>query len=156
MVPRIRARRQVSCHASAEYFQQCAEFLPLCNRGGWSARHRSYFGTRLRAAEPTPPSTTPWQTMAPLLRRSTTIVRSSECILTPATTATASLKSPCPTPPTGTRERNSDRAKLLPPSAYVVLNFRDAAPPSPRGALANATPRRFPLRLITRNLSSGI
>ncbi len=63
---------------------------------------------------------------------------------------------PNPPPPAGTRERNSDRAKLLPPSAYVVLNFRDAAPPSPRGALANATPRRFPLRLITRNLSSGI
>ena len=27
-----------SCYASAEYFQQCAEFLPICNRGGWSAR----------------------------------------------------------------------------------------------------------------------
>jgi hypothetical protein len=63
---------------------------------------------------------------------------------------------PNPPPPAGTHERNSDGAKLLPPSAYVVLNFRDAAPPSPRGALANATPRRFPLRLITRNLSSGI
>src|SRR5262245_64528808 len=45
--------------------------------------------------------------------------------------------------------------KLLPPSAYLALNFRDAAPPSPRGVLANATPRRFPLRLITRNLSSA-
>src|SRR5215472_2005820 len=56
----------------------------------------------------------------------------------------------------GTCERNSDGAKLLPPSAHLVLNFRDAAPPSPRGVLANATPRRFPLRLITRNLSSGI
>src|SRR6266446_8081920 len=63
---------------------------------------------------------------------------------------------PNPPPPAGTRERNSDGAKLLPPSAYLVLNFRDAAPPSPRGAPANATPRRFPLRLITRNLSSGI
>ena len=63
---------------------------------------------------------------------------------------------PNPPPPAGTRERNSDRAKLLPPSAYVVLNFRDAAPPSPRGVLTNATPRRFPLRLITRNLSSGM
>jgi hypothetical protein len=41
-------------------------------------------------------------------------------------------------------------------SAHLVLNFRDAAPPSPRGVLANATPRRFPLRLITRNLSSGM
>src|SRR5215831_16873002 len=40
--------------------------------------------------------------------------------------------------------------------AHLVLNFRDLAPPSPRGVLANATPRRFPLRLITRNLSSGI
>jgi hypothetical protein len=39
-------------------------------------------------------------------------------------------------------------------SAHLVLNFRDAAPPSPLGALANATPRRFPLRLITGNLSS--
>src|SRR2546429_81169 len=29
--------------------------------------------------------------------------------------------------------------------AHLVLNFRDAAPPSPRGVLANATPRRFPL-----------
>ena len=59
-------------------------------------------------------------------------------------------------PSAGTRERNSDGTKLLPPSAYLVLNFRDAAPPSPRGVLPNATPRRFPLRLITRNLSSGI
>src|SRR5215831_7627937 len=50
---------------------------------------------RLGVAEPTLPSTIPWQTMAPLLRRSTTIVRSSKCILTPATTATTSLKSPC-------------------------------------------------------------
>jgi hypothetical protein len=41
-------------------------------------------------------------------------------------------------------------------SAYLVLNFRDPAPPSPRGVLANAIPRRFPFRLITRNLSSGI
>src|SRR6266699_5868218 len=41
-------------------------------------------------------------------------------------------------------------------SAHLVLNFRDAPPPSPRGSLANATPRRFPLRLITRNLSSGM
>jgi hypothetical protein len=40
--------------------------------------------------------------------------------------------------------------------AHLVLNFRDAAPPSPRGVLANATPRRFPFRLITRNLSSGM
>src|SRR5262249_23613050 len=39
---------------------------------------------------------------------------------------------------------------------YLVLNFRDPAPPSPRGLRANATPRRFPFRLITRNLSSGI
>ena len=38
---------------------------------------------------------------------------------------------------------------------YLVLNFSDPAPPSPRGVLANATPRRFPFRLITRNLSSG-
>src|SRR5215470_1712677 len=41
-------------------------------------------------------------------------------------------------------------------SVYLVLNFRDPAPPSPRGMLANATPRRFPFRLMTRNLSSGI
>src|SRR6516225_5232923 len=40
-------------------------------------------------------------------------------------------------------------------SAHSVLNFRDAAPPSPRGVLANATPRRFPLRLITRELVLG-
>ena len=51
--------------------------------------------------------------------------------------------------------RNSD-GELLPATAHLVLNFRDLAPPSPRGVLANATPRRFPLRLITRNLSSGI
>src|SRR5262249_22503455 len=38
-------------------------------------------------------------------------------------------------------------------SAHLVLNL--AAPPSPLGVLANATPRRFPLRLITGNLSSG-
>src|SRR5262249_41769140 len=97
MVSRIRARRQDSCHPSAEHFQQCAEFLPLCNRGRLSARHRSYFGMPLRAAEPTPPSTIPWQPMAPLLRISTTIVRGSECILTLATSATISLNSPCPT-----------------------------------------------------------
>jgi putative ABC transport system substrate-binding protein len=52
--------------------------------------------------------------------------------------------------------RNSDGGELLPASAHLVLNFRDPAPPSPRGVLANATPRRFPLRLITRNLSSGM
>src|SRR5215469_14762232 len=46
-------------------------------------------------------------------------------------------------------------ATQSPPSAYLVLNFRDVAPPSPRGVLPNATPRRLPLRLITRNLSSG-
>src|SRR6516165_2183091 len=33
MVPRIRIRRQGSCQASAEHFQQCAEFLLLRNRG---------------------------------------------------------------------------------------------------------------------------
>src|SRR5258705_7295295 len=33
MVPRIRIRRQGSCQASAEHLQQCAEFLPLRNRG---------------------------------------------------------------------------------------------------------------------------
>jgi len=33
MVPPIRTRRQGSCHASAEQFQQCAEFVPLRNRG---------------------------------------------------------------------------------------------------------------------------
>jgi hypothetical protein len=33
MVPRIRIRRQGSCQASAEHFQQCAEFPLLCNRG---------------------------------------------------------------------------------------------------------------------------
>ena len=41
-------------------------------------------------------------------------------------------------------------------SAHLVLNFRNPAPPSPRGVLTNATPRRFPLRLITRDLSSGM
>ena len=41
-------------------------------------------------------------------------------------------------------------------SAHLVLNFSDPAPPSLRGVLANATPRRFPFRLITRNLSSGM
>src|SRR5207237_5097003 len=30
---------------------------------------------------------------------------------------------------------------------HLVLNFRDPAPPSPRGVLAYATPRRFPFRL---------
>src|SRR5262249_8633415 len=42
------------------------------------------------------------------------------------------------------------------PSAHLVLNFRDPAPPSPRGVLAYATPKRLPFRLITRNLSSGM
>src|SRR5262249_8322047 len=42
------------------------------------------------------------------------------------------------------------------PFAHLVLNFRDPAPPSPRGVLANATPKRLPFRLITRNLSSGM
>jgi len=37
--------------------------------------------------------------------------------------------------------------ELLPASAYLVLNFRNPAPRSPRGVLANATQRRFPLRL---------
>jgi hypothetical protein len=41
-------------------------------------------------------------------------------------------------------------------TVHLVLDFNDAAPPSPRGVLANATPRRFPLRLIARNLSSGM
>ena len=41
-------------------------------------------------------------------------------------------------------------------TAHLVLNFRDPAPPSPRGVLANATPKRLPFRLITRNLSSGM
>jgi hypothetical protein len=46
--------------------------------------------------------------------------------------------------------------ELLPASDHLVLNFRDPAPPSPRGVLEYATPSRFPLRLITRNLSSGM
>src|SRR6516162_3792300 len=33
MVPRICTRRQGSCLASTEHFQQCAEFPPLRNRG---------------------------------------------------------------------------------------------------------------------------
>jgi hypothetical protein len=33
MVPRIRTRRQGSCHASTEHFQHCAEFLLLRYRG---------------------------------------------------------------------------------------------------------------------------
>ena len=53
-----------------------------------------------------------------------------------------------------TRRRGPQGGELRLASAHLVLNFRDA-PPS-RGAPANATPRRFPLRLITRNLSSGI
>src|SRR6266536_5833402 len=40
--------------------------------------------------------------------------------------------------------------------AHLVLNFRDPAPPSPRGELANATPRRLPFRLMSRYLSSGM
>src|SRR5260370_24615607 len=39
---------------------------------------------------------------------------------------------------------------------HLVLNFRDPAPPSPRGELANATPRRLPFRLMSRYLSSGM
>jgi hypothetical protein len=58
---------------------------------------------------------------------------------------------PCSTP--SSIGRLTDRS--LRASAHLVLNFKDLAPPSPRGALANATPRRFPFRLITRNLSSG-
>src|SRR5215813_12785134 len=46
-----------------------------------------------------------------------------------------------------------ERAELC---AHLVLNFRDPASPSPRGVLANATPKRLPFRLITRNLSSGM
>src|SRR6516165_2204898 len=52
------------------------------------------------------------------------------------------------------RRRGPRRGGLA--SAHLVLNFRNPAPPSPRGVLTNATPRRFPLRLITRNLSSGM
>src|SRR6266540_6943967 len=37
----------------------------------------------------------------------------------------------------------SVRNSLLPASAHLVLNFRNPAPPSPRGVLANATPRLF-------------
>ena len=48
------------------------------------------------------------------------------------------------------------QSELLPASAHLVLNFRDAAPPSPRGALAYATPRRLPFRLMSRCLSSGM
>src|SRR5215831_14524689 len=33
MVPPIRTRRQGSCQASAGHLEQCAEFLPLRNRG---------------------------------------------------------------------------------------------------------------------------
>src|SRR5215467_11766505 len=32
-------------------------------------------------------------------------------------------------------------------AAHLVLNFRDPAPPSPRGVLAYATPKRLPFRL---------
>src|SRR5260370_25701291 len=39
---------------------------------------------------------------------------------------------------------------------HLVLNFRDPAPPSPRGVLAYATPRRLPFRLMSRYLSSGM
>ena len=45
MVPRIRTRRQGSCHASAEHFQQCAEFPLLRNRG-----LGAFFGVWLSAA----------------------------------------------------------------------------------------------------------
>ena len=61
-----------------------------------------------------------------------------------------------PNPPPPDRHPRAELRRGEIPSAYLVLNFRDAAPPSPRGVLPNATPRRFPLRLITRNLSSGI
>src|SRR5262249_24333109 len=54
------------------------------------------------------------------------------------------------------RAECSVKRDLSSASAHFVLNFSDPAPPSPRGVLANATPRRFPLRLITRKLSSGI
>src|SRR6516164_9880992 len=40
-------------------------------------------------------------------------------------------------------------------SAHLVLNFRDAAPPSPLGVLANATPRRFPFAAHNRELVLG-
>src|SRR6516164_9405742 len=53
------------------------------------------------------------------------------------------------------RAEHSDGVYWL-PAAHLVLNFRDPAPPSPRGVLAYATPRRLPFRLITRNLSSGM
>ena len=54
------------------------------------------------------------------------------------------------------QECSANRTGERLPATHLVLNFRDPAPPSPRGVLAYATPRRFPLRLITRNLSSGI
>jgi len=49
-----------------------------------------------------------------------------------------------------------DQAWLLelpsnPSLNHLVLNFRNPGPCSPLGVLANATPRRFPLRLMTRN-----
>src|SRR6516162_9683821 len=53
------------------------------------------------------------------------------------------------------RAEHSDGVYWL-PAAHLVLNFRDPAPPSPRGVLAYATPKRLPFRLITRNLSSGM
>ena len=68
MVPRIRIRRQGSSQASAEHFQQCAEFLPLRNRGFGSlavsvlaiAVARRAAATACAAVQPT----------APLFRRS--------------------------------------------------------------------------------------
>ena len=52
--------------------------------------------------------------------------------------------------------RNSAGVNCYLPSAHLVFNFRDPAPPSPRGVLANATPRRFPLRLTTKQPQSEV
>src|SRR5262249_12194639 len=46
------------------------------------------------------------------------------------------------------------RGELLPASAHLVSNFRDLVPPSPRGVLANATPR-FSLAAHNQELVLG-
>src|SRR5262245_53464002 len=57
------------------------------------------------------------------------------------TTITASQK-----PHHSANSERQERGEEVTAADHLILNFRDAAPPSPRGVLANATPRRFPFR----------
>src|SRR6516165_4240751 len=54
------------------------------------------------------------------------------------------------------RAEHSDGVNWL-PAAHLVLNFRDPAPPSPRGVRAYATPKRLPFRhnqkLVLRHMA---